>query len=91
MEIGEKIVELLWSQSAACGGHHIAAVENGLAHEALVGGQAARQERFLEEPFQNGPVLPGNRMRVVAGGAGLPINVAAAGLLRVQPQLLVGF
>ena len=91
VEVGDQIVELLLGEAAAGGGHHVAPVENGLPHEAFVGGQSARQKRFLEEALQDGPVLPGNGMRVVARCAGLLINVAAGRLLRVQLQLRVGF
>ena len=90
VEVGHKIVELLLAESAAGRGHHVAAVQNGLADEALVGGQAAWQKRFLEKAFQAGAVLTRDGVCVVAGRAGLLIDVASAGLLRVQTQLRVG-
>src|SRR5271167_3457329 len=66
MQVGEEIVELLLSERAADGGHHIAAGENGLPHESFVGGKPAGQKWFLEDPFQAGTVLSRDRMRVMA-------------------------
>jgi len=90
MEIGDEIVQLLRSEGAASGGHHVAAVEDGLADEAFVGGQAAGQERFLEEALEAGAVFSRVGVCVVTGGACLPIDVAATRLLGVQPELRVG-
>ena len=90
MEIGDEIVQLLLAKGAARGGHHVAAVEDGLADKAFVGWQTAGQERFLEDTLEAGAVFAGDGMRVVAGRAGLLVDVAAAGLLGVQPELRVG-
>lgn len=90
MEIGDEIVQLLRLEGAGGGWHHVAAVEHGLADKAFVGWQTAGQECFLEQAFKAGAVFAGDGMRVVAGGAGLLVDVTAAGLLGVQPQLRVG-
>ena len=90
MEIGDEIVQLLRGEGAGCGGHHVAAVEDGLADKAFVGWQTAGQKRFLEEALEAGAVFAGDGMRVVAGSAGLLVDVATASLLGVQTQLRVG-
>ncbi len=91
MQVRDEIVEPLLGVGAAGGGHHVAAGEDRLEHEAFVGGPAAGQKRFLEKALEAGAVFSWDGVGVVAGCAGLLVDVAAAGLLRVQPQLRVGF
>jgi hypothetical protein len=91
VEVDEEIVELLLGERGADGGHHVAAAEDGLAHESFVRGQTARQEWFFEETLQAGAVLSGDRVGVVAGGASLLIQMATRGLLGVQAEFGVGF
>jgi len=91
VKVREEIVELLLGERAADGGHHVAAAENGLADESFVGGHSAGQKLFLEQPFETGAILSGNRVGIMAGRAGLLIEMASGGLLGIQAQLGVGF
>jgi len=60
VQIGKQIVELLPGEGTADGRHHVAASDDGLAHKSFVGRQAARQERFFEQPLKAGAILSGN-------------------------------
>jgi hypothetical protein len=91
VEVSEEVVELLWAESASGGGHHVTAVEDGLADEAFIGGQAARQEGVLEEALEARAVLAWNGVGVVASGAGLPVELAAVGLWGGKAERGVGF
>lgn len=91
VQVGEEIVELLLGEGVADGRHHVAAGEDGLAHESFVGGQPAGQKWFLEKALEAGPVLSRDGMRVVAGCTVLLIQMPTGSLLSVQSQLCVGF
>jgi len=91
VEIGEKIVKLLRGERAAKGGHHRAALLDGLSNEPVVGGQAAGKILFPEESFQAGAIQGRGRVCVVAASAGEPIDLPPGGLLGIQTELGIGF
>jgi hypothetical protein len=89
MQIRHQVIELLLTERAAETGHHVAAANDRLFHKLVIRNQAAGQVRFLEQPFQAGPLGCFGTVRAVANGAVKFVQATSLCLLRSQTQFSI--
>lgn len=87
VQIHHQIIKLLFGQR--CRRHHLAASNNSLLNELIVGQQAARQVLLLIKAFQAGALHAFGSVSAVALRAVHAVNVASLRLLRVQSQFCI--
>ena len=92
MQINEQILQFLCVQLLAIPGHFVAPEANDIADPVVIGGQAAQRKIFmLEHSLESGALLAAGGIRLMAAGTLGIKDLAARGLLRIQPKLRIGF
>src|SRR5579863_2819197 len=90
MQIRDKVLQLLLVDRVAQARHHVAAADDALFYELIIGDQAARQEFLLIQPFQGRPFSAAGTVSAVAHGTVKLKDAPAMGLLWVQAQFSIG-
>src|ERR1700694_3286661 len=83
VQIGDHVIHLLLGEAGAHGRHHVAATNNSLLHEPVIGDQSAGEIFLLVQALQGGPL---ERFGVVSAMADRAVelkDVPALGLLGV--------
>ena len=67
MQVGNQIINRFRRERFAKRWHHPSAIQDGLLHEPIVGGQSARQKFPFEQSFHRRPIQASGRICIVAG------------------------
>src|SRR5579864_1802955 len=92
MQICQQILQVLRAQFLAEAGHLTAPQTNDIA-DPLIGGRQPTQRKIfaLIHAFQTGALLASRGIRLVAAATLRIVNLSPGRLLRVQPELRIGF